>query len=378
MFKYRGKVIVAAIMLLVLSLACGISMSDLLQPFVSAEVSPPVTVSKNPKPNELLNCAVTQNLPDQQNDWVKFSEEYYLYPNFFEKDDQGRMWVATDGHGLLMFDGQEWHNWWHPEDRPSLSGDALRTMAVSETHVYAGSYASSAGGNLLIYDIENDQWQTIAPGVNALRANIIGGLAISPTGQIYAVTLSGLDILDAGGWNYASNPFKEDFRMHIVKDALFDSDGNYWIASDDGIFKYDGSFWTSYSAANGRLPSNYVNALALDQDGRIWAATERGLVVFSSGKWFTFSADEFPWYQGWLTSVAVDSQNRIWVLKQDVLSVYNGEEAILLTPDSIGENLWDDAVGFDQDGCVWVDKLMGFAVFQGKLDLGPGNYDFLK
>ncbi|MDO9302655.1 MAG: two-component regulator propeller domain-containing protein, partial [Anaerolineales bacterium] len=121
-----------------------------------------------------------------------------------------------------------------------------------------------------------------------------------------------------------------------------------------------------------------INALAIDNDGRIWAATTSGLAVFSGGKWFAFSSSEYPWYQGWLDNVAIDSQNRVWVTSNDVLSVYNGTEAILFTPDIIGESLWDNAIGFDKDGCVWVGMSLGLTVFQGKLDLAPGNYEFIK
>lgn len=369
MFKFRREVFVAFIMLLTVSLACSLVGNNVVRQSVS--------VSKNPKPNGLLNCSVTQNLPNNKNDWVKLSDEYYWYLNIIEQDKHNRMWLATDGHGLLMFDGKKWHNW-QPENRNDMSDDALRTMAVSQTNIYVGAYGSSDGGNLLIYDIGNDKWQTISPGTNAMRNNIIGGLAINQTGQIYAMTKDGLDILDKGMWIYSSNPFQTDFIINIVDDALFDNEGNYWIATNDGIWKFEENTWTSYTAENMQLPSNTVNALDIDQNGRIWAATTSGLAVYINGKWFTFSPNEYPWYQGWLDNVAVDSQNRVWVTSNDILSVYNGKEAVIFTPDIIGESLWDNAIGFDKDGCVWVGTSLGLAIFQGKLDLPPGNYDFLK
>lgn len=369
MFKFREEAFVALIMLLTVSSACSLSGNN--------AVNQSVGVSRNPKPNELLNCSVTQNLPDNKNAWVKFSDEYYWFLNIIEQDKQGRMWLATDGHGLLMFDGKEWHNW-QPENRDDMSYDALRTMAVSQTNIYAGAYGSSDGGNLLIYDIGSDKWQTIFPGTNAIRNNVIGGVAINQTGQIYAMTKDGLDILNKGTWTHSSNPFQANVIIHSVDDALFDNEGNYWIASSDGVWKFDGNSWTSYTAEKGQLPSNAVNALDIDQDGRIWAATTGGLAVFSNGKWFIFSPNQYPWYQGWLDNVAIDSQNRVWVISNDALSVFNGTEAIVFTPDIIGESLWDNAIGFDNDGCVWVGMSLGLTVFQGELDLAPGKYDFLK
>lgn len=382
--SYGGNIIVVSVLLIAL-LACSLPGNNptqqsglensAVQRFIS--VSNPVTYSANPELTELLDCAVTRNSPDNTDEWVKFADEYYWYLNIIERDAQGRMWLATDGHGLLMFDGLDWHNW-QPEDQPEMSGDALRTMAVSGTNVYVGAYGSSDGGNLLVYDIKNDQWEAIAPGENAIRDNVIGGVAINRAGQVYAMTKAGLDVFDQGTWTYFDAPFEANFTMHIVDDAVFDLEENYWIASTEGIWKFDGETWTSYTQEQGQLPSNSVNALDIDREGRVWAATTSGLAVFSNGQWFVFSPDTFPWYQDWLSNVAIDSQNRVWVTSNTYLSVYNGTEAVLFTPTVMDEKIWDDAIGFDSDGCVWVGVALEMSVFRGKLDLKPGNYDFLK
>lgn len=339
-------------------------------------ISQSVVTLHNPTPTTLLNCSVTQGLAE--NSWLKFDDEFYWFANIIEQDKQGRMWLATDGYGLLMFDGEKWHNW-QPENRDDMSYGALRTMAISQTHIYVGAYGSSDGGNLLIYDIENDKWQTISPSAKTIRNNVIGGVTINQAGEIYAMTKDGLDILSNGAWIHSSNPqFQPDFMIHTVDDALFDNEGNYWIASSNGVWKFDGDTWASYTSEKRQLPSNDVNALDIDQDGRIWAATTEGLAVFNNGKWFSFSPNEYSWYQDWLDNVVIDSQNRVWVISNDVLSVYNGTEAVLFTPDIIGESLWDTALGFDANGCVWTGKLLGLAVFQGELELDSGSYDFLE
>ena len=362
------------ISLLTISLACS-QFQRVIATSPKNILKQPVTTSNNPTPKTLLSCSVTQGLG--KDPWVTFDEEFYWFSNIIEQDTQGRMWLATDGHGLLMFDGKEWHNW-QPENRKDMSYDALRTMAISDTKIYAGAYGSSDGGNLLVYDIGNDEWKTISPGENSLRNNVIGGVALKPTGELYAMTKDGLDILDKDTWLYQSNPLESGSILHTVDDALFDKDGNYWMATSNGIWKFDGKDWVSYTAGKRDLPSNGVNALAIDHDGRIWAATTAGLAVFSNGKWFAFSSGEYPWYQGWLDNVAIDSQNRVWVTSRDVVSVYNGTEAILFTPDIIGESLWSSAIGFDKDGCVWIDISLGLAVFQGNVDLAPGNYEFIR
>ena len=367
MFKIRIEFIIASVFLLTTSLACSSTRNI---------VNQPTNISINPTTTTLVDCSVTQDLSDSDSAWAKFDEEYYWFLNIIQTDTKGRIWLATDGHGLLMYDGKEWHNW-QPESRNDMSYDALRTMAISNDRIYAGAYGSAEGGNLLVYDIQNDQWETIFPGTNTLRDNVIGGLAINQLGQVYVMTRDGLDVFSNDSWTYASNPLESDFAIHSVDDALFDNEENYWVAMSDGVWRFDGKTWISYTAISGQLP-NSVNALDIDHDGRIWAATRSGLAVYSNGEWFVFSPDKFPWYQGWLHDVTIDSKNRVWVVSNDVLSVFNGKEVVLFTPDAIGESLWGDAIGFDNDGCAWIGMSLGLSVFRGNLDLESGNFDFLK
>jgi hypothetical protein len=66
MFKFHGKVIIAIIILLSISLACSLSGNN--------AVGQSVSVSNNPKPSGLLNCSVTVSV-------ISFSPPANSYSN---------------------------------------------------------------------------------------------------------------------------------------------------------------------------------------------------------------------------------------------------------------------------------------------------------
>lgn len=375
-----NKILIACLVLVLVATACfqGVRFADTKQsnatPVPLKLITQDVQVIDNPLSGTRLNCPVMDGV-NALTAWAKLDYSRVHFINIIELDAQGRMWLATDGRGLTMFDGKEWQNW-QSETRKDLSYDALRTMAVSDKYVYAGAYGSSEGGNLLIYDIKKDKWRTVEPSPQALSGNVIGGLAISPDGEVFMATENSINIYNGASWRYLQLPDRQGFVMFMVEDALFDHEGNYWLAtSQDGVWRYDGKSWATFTAEKGELPANSVTALAMDSKNRIWAATVNGLSVYD-GTWRTFSVDKFPWYDGWLMDVEVDAQDRVWVVTHEEITVFNGSEIAVFKPDLVSETIWGDTVGFDQYGCMWHDVLLGLVILREEVALGPGVYDF--
>lgn len=338
-----------------------------------------VNILSNPLTDEVINCPVVADLTLGDNPWAKIDNEQLRFINIIKRDTSGRMWLATDGRGLTMFDGQKWHNW-QPETHSDMSYDALRTMDVGETKVFAGAYGSSSGGNLLIYDIEGDKWETVEPGEGPLSGNVIGGVAINQVGDVFAVTTAGVDIYHEGQWQKFAKPDSQTFAMLMVEDALFDKKGNYWVATGQmtGVWKFDGQTWTTFTAEDGYLPSNHVIALAQDSQDRIWAATTEGLAVYdTNGEWYVFSNEQYPWFSGWIKAIAVDDADRVWVINKDYLTVYNGQEVAVFEPTVAGSGMWDNAIGFDEHGCVWIDQSSSrLIILRAKLMMDVAEFNF--
>ncbi len=291
--------------------------------------------------------------------------------NIIRLDQSGRLWFATDGRGLTMFDGQRWQNW-QPETRNDMRHDGIRGMAVTNEKVYAGGSSALGEGGVMIYDIALDQWSNYWPGESELSGGGVGGIAVNNLGQVYFPTATGiLDIYENGEWQHISMKSLSNGSLINTSDGTFDADGNYWLGTDGiGIWMYDGRQWKVYSIETGDLQSNRVNALAFDMNGQLWAETGSGLAVrCNDDSWKTFQIPTMS-ENILFGDVAIDSQNRIWVTANfDILAVFNGQDWLTFTSDVIGETIWDEAITFDAMGRAWISTSSGVAIYQGQLSL---------
>ncbi|MEJ2740733.1 MAG: hypothetical protein P8105_13060, partial [Dehalococcoidia bacterium] len=170
------------------------------------------------------------------------------YINIIKCDESGRIWFASDGRGLTMYDGEDWYNW-QPETVFDMKYDSIRSMAVFGDRVYAGGYSSRIDNAVMIYNIEQNTWNTISNGNSQLSGEITWGIAVDSDGRLYFPTENGvLDILnDNGNWKHINMTPLPPFQLLSAKDALFDTEGNYWIATwGHGIWKYADNKWIKY------------------------------------------------------------------------------------------------------------------------------------
>jgi len=311
-------------------------------------------------------------------DGDRFTEAYRFtdvgpelnYINIIQGDAQGRMWFATDGRGLTMFDGQRWRNW-QPETRPEMRHDAIRGLAVTDRQIFAGGSGSAGDGGVMVYDIAQDRWTSYWPGESELSGGGVEGIAINHQGQAYLPTANGiLDVYDKGQWQHIKMPMSRGYVL-ITSEGVFDADNNYWLGTDGfGLWKYDGKRWKVYDTRSSNLSSDTINALGFDGYGQLWALTGSGLAVqCSAGQWKEFPIPNIS-EQIYFGDVVIDSQNRIWVTANfDSFAVYNGQDWLTFAPEIVGESMWDDALAFDSDGRMWASTSNGVAIFQGRLDL---------
>ncbi len=107
--------------------------------------------------------------------------------------------------------------------------------------------------------------------------------------------------------------------VHVGKGELpsgatdFDSDreGNIWIATDEGLFKFkDDQEIAHYTAADG-LPSGRVVTIHVDRSGDLWLGTFDGLSRFADGRFINYTTEpNCP--QGLVRAIYEDADGVLW------------------------------------------------------------------
>ena len=286
------------------------------------------------------------------------------YINIIREDEDGRVWIATDGWGMSMFDGSTWR-YWEPGNS-DMREDAVRGLQVANGKVIAGTHSCAGCGGLNILDIETEQWVSYWPDNSPLSGGGVGGIAIDSDGKAYLPTSFGvLDIYDGENWEHIPMPLPDRYML-TTEDGLIDANGDYWVGTGGlGLWRYDGETWYVYAI------EGTIYALAMDQAGRLWISGEIGLVVRDEHDvWHLYTSEELPFETGWFSDLAIDADGRIWMSSPSDLFVFNGREFQSFDPGVVGEGSWGGALAFSQDGSLWVEAGDGLARFRGEPEIG--------
>ena len=179
---------------------------------------------------------ITINGPDQKSE--HFHSSNGLSSDFIYQillDRKGRVWFATDGDGVDMYDGSSFHNY-----------------------------------------------------KNGLPSSVIYGLAEDGNGKIWAnVQGNGVFVFDEKG--AFVNPFPGQLRHHDIFAIGADKQGNLILAHEFGLDILDAKrnklkFLGEESGLDGRLVN--LNAIGRDKEANLFFGTSNGIVRFAEGNEF--------------------------------------------------------------------------------------------
>lgn len=283
------------------------------------------------------------------------------YINIMKWDKQNRLWMATDGLGMTMFDGKEWFNW-QPENS-DIRARSIRGLAIGDNKIYG----SAGSGGIDIFDLETEQWTNLWPGESELSGDGVFGVAIDKQGRAFFPTAVGiLDIYDGDEWQHVPIPNESQIGTpsYFMSEGVFDKEGSYWVASNDvGLWEYDGTNWSSHHIQGS------VEALAFDQDNRLWVGSSSGLTLRDEAlNWSFYTSFQLGLDDGRIRDIAIDAERRVWAVTRHHLLVFNGREFQIFLPQIVGEKFWGNALTFDSEDNLWVATDSGFVKFKGEPD----------
>ena len=228
--------------------------------------------------------------------------------NSMIEDSKGRLWMVTDGKGLISYDGKQVTH--YLKDRSDLLFSTL--CEDHEGVVYVGT--SNAG----LFRLQGSDFVhvegTAMRAVASLYCDHFGGIIIGYDGQ-------GIAIYDTKQDKVVDNPFysmEVDLSKSKVYSVIEDNSGNLWFGMlQKGIYKqpisFNGFGYMGYKlGVRNLLGSACVISTLVDSHGRVWIGTDKdGLYCFETpDRLLKHYATGIPLT---VMSVAEDAEGHIWV-----------------------------------------------------------------
>lgn len=233
------------------------------------------------------------------------------------QDSRGFLWIATEGGGVDVFDGQKFKNYSTSEGLPS---NVVRCLFEDKT---GNIWMGTENKGLVKFD-----------------------------GSIF--TTYGLD---------RGLPFRE------VRSILQDDEGNIWVATLGGgvAILNPISERFSYLNENNGLPSNKVRTLTKDSQGNIWVGTDGGLLMSEQASLKSLKREKsYPKER--ILCLFEDGNQLLWIgTKSGVsrLNPKNGDKKKYTSSDGLINNRVK-AIAQDKDGFMWFGTREGLSKFDGK------------
>ena len=197
-------------------------------------------------------------------------------------DDSGNVWFGTNG-GIAVTNGSAWrtYQWndtitWRGEPNGVNVPSNLPPSNSIECIVFDNHGNGWFGtSNVGFFERINDTTWFHNLGFDNVHTIVIDSQNVKWIGTI----------ID-GVWQYNDTTFIQydkpntgpGLADYTVTSIAFDSHGNKWFGTYNGVSKFDGVNWTTYNTNNGLL-NNLIYALVFDRQWHLWVGTNGGGVA---------------------------------------------------------------------------------------------------
>lgn len=230
------------------------------------------------------------------------------------EDEDGNLWIATDGAGAYRYDGKSFTNFTTKE---------------------------GLGHNRILYLYEDK------------------------TANIWFATMGGLSRYD--GESFTNFTTEDGLPHNDVNWIIEDKTGKFWIGSRGDACVYDGKSFTKLTNKEG-VPFNGIVSIIEDEKGNIWLGGKDGLWCYNGSTFKNFSMDG-------ISCVYEDEKGNIWTsnrvddLHKFALSYYDKKallnERATATKIRVGKGMFFRILE-DKEGNIWVGTLEGVFRYDGK------------
>lgn len=154
---------------------------------------------------------------------------YQIYP-----DRHGNIWMATDGAGVCMYDGQNYKQW---NAQTGLKSNVVYTLTEdAQGNIWAGSYNNG------LFKYNGSKWEQFSTDRGLQDINI-SAVAANGSGQVVVVHARGIDL-----WFPGSRQFRHynsrmgadiDSTSNVLKLSANDMAGNVYVPFEHGFVQFN-------------------------------------------------------------------------------------------------------------------------------------------
>ena len=191
--------------------------------------------------------------------------------NVVHQDKKGRIWVGADKKLFYLNNNllTEYEQYKNPNT----------TIRKIFSDNMDGIYIAGSTGLWHVHDNKTER----IPSPQDKKADNVFAYYENKKGDQFVGTINGLYVIENGIIvKYKKNGIEINNPIFFI---FQDKNQNYWIGSDNGVYKWDGaSRIETYNIYNGLAGWETNRAAGMqDSKGRIWIGTDRGLTCFEPG-----------------------------------------------------------------------------------------------
>jgi signal transduction histidine kinase/ligand-binding sensor domain-containing protein/CheY-like chemotaxis protein len=262
------------------------------------------------------------------------------------EDNEGNLWIATDGDGVSKYDGNRFQNFTKGNTNNGLASDFVMFIAKNNN---GELWFATWGGGICRYNGKSFD-KTLNSENSQLLSNLVQLIYIDSQSRLWIGTDKGVCLYDGKIVQRNINGIKGLPRKWIT--AIYeDKSGNMWFGTGDGfVYRYRNGFsletqfiapsivtsiledhggnmwfgtWKGLFRSNGKVfPEQEKPFLKdkiefifedKDKDGTLWFATVDGGAIMYDGKRieaFNASENGLPWR--WVTAILSDRESNLW------------------------------------------------------------------
>ncbi len=291
-----------------------------------------------------------------------------------QPDPSGKIWIGTSNNGVAVFNPVD-STWTQTTEQQGFPHQYVRSMACDNT---GNIWAGTSGGGVVKF-LEGQAFTHFGAS-RGLAGNRVYALQQDGRGRLLlAISLLGLQVLDSAG----IQPFVRDSGwLSGIKSRSIAEDnfGRIWVGTaGKGLVVFDSSGMLEVPG----LPSNTIQKIEPGAPGEMWVATTAGIARVTYNSPHNFLLHVFGKAEGLrgliISTLHVDQQGNLWFADQlgNVGLIQQGKLAYIFTQADGLPNAPVRCISSSPSGKLWLGT-KGAGIFEANIGVEPLRFQALQ